>query len=109
MAKGFGWATVPQLKEPIGAGGRVLWLLAGLLVLPSAALIAVEAPTWWWLIAACRAPVSPVGIVSSWSDARAGTLVNVLGPLASSGAGRWFDLGRKWEDTTLVQKVPVLR
>ena len=30
-----------------------------------------------------------------------------LGLLASLGAGRWLGLGRKWEQTTLVQKVPV--
>jgi thiosulfate dehydrogenase [quinone] large subunit len=32
-----------------------------------------------------------------------------LGLLASLGAGRWLGLGRKWEQTALVQKVPVLR
>jgi hypothetical protein len=45
VAKGFGWATVPQLNEPVGAGGGLLWLLAGFLVLASAALIAVGAPS----------------------------------------------------------------
>jgi hypothetical protein len=78
VAKGFGWAAVPQLREPIEAWGGVLWLLAGLLVLTSAALIAVGAPTWWWVLAACGAAVSQVAIVTSWSDARAGTLVNLL-------------------------------
>ena len=29
-----------------------------------------------------------------------------LGLLAGLGAGRWLGLGRKWEQTTLVQKVP---
>ncbi len=48
VAKGFGWAEVPQLKQPIGAGGGVLWLLAAILVLASAVLIAAGAPTWWW-------------------------------------------------------------
>lgn len=32
-----------------------------------------------------------------------------LGLLASLGAGRWLGLGRKWEQTAVVQKVPVLR
>ena len=32
-----------------------------------------------------------------------------LGLLASLGAGRWLGLGRKWEQTPLVQKVPALR
>ena len=78
VAKGFGWATVPQLKEPIGARGGLLWLAAGLLVLTSAAFIAVGAPTWWWAIAGCAAMVSQVAIVTSWSDAKAGTLANVV-------------------------------
>ncbi|WP_185995706.1 DUF6544 family protein [Nocardioides campestrisoli] len=77
VAKGFGWARVPQLREPIGVGGGALWLLAGLLVLASAAFIAVGAPVWWWLVAGCGALVSQVAIVMSWSDARAGTLLNV--------------------------------
>jgi hypothetical protein len=77
-AKGFGWADVAQLEQPIGAGGGVLWLLAALLVLACAVLIAVGAPTGWWLIAACGAIVSQAAIVTSWSDAKAGTLLNVL-------------------------------
>jgi len=32
-----------------------------------------------------------------------------LGLLASLGAGRWLGLGQKWEETTLVKKVPGLR
>ena len=32
-----------------------------------------------------------------------------LGLLACSGAGRWLGLGRKWEQTRLVQTAPVLR
>lgn len=78
VAKGFGWADVPQLKGPIGARAGVLWLLAAVLVLTTAALIAVGAPTWWWLIAAAGAVVSQAAIVTSWSDAKVGTVVNVL-------------------------------
>ena len=78
VAKGLGWAAAPQLEQPIGVGGGVLWLVAALLVVTSAALIAVGAPTWWWLVAACGAGASQVAIVTSWSDAKAGTLVNLL-------------------------------
>lgn len=78
VAKGFGWAAVPQLKEPIGPGGGVLWLLAGTLVLASAALIAVGAPTWWWLVAGSAAVASQVAIATSWGDAKAGTLFSVV-------------------------------
>jgi hypothetical protein len=76
--KGFGWAEVAQLKQPIGHGGGVVWLLAAVLVLTSAVLIAAGAPTWWWIIAVLAAVISEVAIVTSWSDAKFGTLANVL-------------------------------
>jgi hypothetical protein len=83
VAKGFGWAEVPQLEDSIGLGGAVLWLVAACLVLVSALLIALGAPSWWWSIAVCAAVVSQIAIVTSWSDARAGTPVNVLLVLVS--------------------------
>jgi hypothetical protein len=82
-AKGFGWAAVDQLKEPIGVWGGLLWLVAATLVLASAVLIALGAPAWWWVVAVCAAAVSQVAIVSSWSDARVGTVVNVVLMLAA--------------------------
>ena len=48
-AKGFGWAEVNQLSQPIGPAAGVLWLVAAVLVLASAALLATGAPTWWWV------------------------------------------------------------
>ncbi|MCW2803426.1 MAG: hypothetical protein JWN06_1643 [Propionibacteriaceae bacterium] len=83
VAKGFGWAEVPALKAPIGARGGVLWLLAATLVLATAVLIAVRAPTWWWMVAVCAATVSQVAIATSWSDAKVGTVVNVILVLAA--------------------------
>lgn len=77
-AKGFGWAEIEQLKQPIGPAGAVLWLLAALLVLATAATLAVGAPTWWWILAAVAAIVSQAAILTSWSDAKAGTVVTVL-------------------------------
>ena len=82
-ASGLGWASVPQLKEPIGVWGGLLWFVAAMLVLASAVLIGVGAPTWWWVVALCAATVSQVAIVSSWSDARVGTVVNVVLVLAA--------------------------
>ncbi|MCW2848417.1 MAG: hypothetical protein JWR90_2391 [Marmoricola sp.] len=81
--KGFGWTEVPQLKQPIGPAGGVIWLLAMVLVLAAAGLIAAGAPTWWWVVAALAAVVSQVAIITSWSDARVGTAANVLLVLAA--------------------------
>jgi hypothetical protein len=78
VAKGFGWADVPQLTRPTEARAGFVWLLATLLVLAAAALIAVGAPTWWWAVALTGAAVSQAAIISSWNDAKVGTVVNVV-------------------------------
>ncbi len=78
VAKGFGWASVPQLREPISVGMGVVWLSGGVLVLATAALIAAAAPSWWWAIAVLAALVSEIAIVTSWSDAKVGTLANLI-------------------------------
>lgn len=89
-AKGFGWAAVPQLKEPIGLWMGVLWLLAAALVLTAAACVAAGAPTWWWAIALGAAAASQTAIATAWNDARAGTVVNILLVLAA-GYGLAFE------------------
>ena len=83
-AKGFGWAAVSQLKEPIGPGGGALWLLAAMLLLASAALLAAGALTWWWAVVPLGAVVSQIAIVTSWSDAKYGTVVNLILLLAAA-------------------------
>ena len=82
-AKGFGWADVPQLTKPIDVWAGVLWLLAAALVLSAAALLAVGAPTWWWAIALGAAAMSQIAIATSWNDAWAGTIVNLILVLAA--------------------------
>lgn len=77
-AKGFGWAPVPELKNPISTGLGAVWLVGGVLILACAAMIGAGAPSWWWAIAVLAALVSQVAIVGSWSDARFGTIINVL-------------------------------
>jgi hypothetical protein len=78
VAKGFGWAEISALKEPIGADVALGWLLASVLVLTTAAMLVLRRPSWWWAVAAAAALVSQAVILTSWSDAKAGTAVNVL-------------------------------
>ncbi|MFZ0159269.1 MAG: DUF6544 family protein [Kineosporiaceae bacterium] len=77
-AKGLGWAQVPVLKEPIGVAAGLGWFLAAALMLLTAVLVALRADRWWWAAAAPAVLVSQVVIVSSWNDAKAGTLANLL-------------------------------
>jgi hypothetical protein len=77
-AKGLGLGEVDQLGEPIGPATGVLWLVACLLLLVTATLLATGAPTWWWALAGCAALVSQWAIATSWSDAKVGSVVNLL-------------------------------
>ncbi len=86
VAKGFAWADVSQLTKPIGVAGGVLWLLAAALVVTAAVLLAVGAPTWWWALALGAATISQIAIATSWTDARAGTIVNLVLVLSAAYA-----------------------
>jgi hypothetical protein len=68
---------LPQLKQPISVTTGVLWLVAALLLLGS--LLALSAwPRWWWALGAAALVASQTAIATSWSDAKFGTLPNVV-------------------------------
>jgi len=75
--KGFGWAEVSQLTEPIGTALGVAWFVATLLVVVAGVLLLAKV-RWWWGVAAVAAVVSQTVILTAWSDAKAGTIPNVL-------------------------------
>lgn len=77
VAKAFGLADLPQLTQPISRGWGLAWLLAAALVLASAVALAVGARRFW-ILGAAALVVSQVVVVSSWRDAWAGTIANVL-------------------------------
>ena len=91
-AKAFGWAELAQLQMPISRASGLLWGVAGLALLATAALYLLGVRGWWTL-ALGAAVLSQVVIVGSWSDARIGTLPNVvivavvLAALLSRGEG----------------------
>ena len=77
VVEGFGLADVEQLIEPVSSAEALLWLVAGAAVI-AAAVMTVLRSRGWWLVTAVAALVSQVAILTSWTDARAGTAVNVL-------------------------------
>ncbi len=91
-AKAFGWAELAQLQMPISRASGLLWGVAGLALLATAALYLLGV-RGWWVLALGSAVLSQVVIVGSWSDARTGTLPNVvivavvLAALLSRGEG----------------------
>lgn len=76
-AKGFGLAELPELAEPVSRRGAVVWLVASLALVCTAALF-VRAPRLWWIVGSIAVVISQLAIVSSWGDARFGTVVNVI-------------------------------
>lgn len=100
-AKGFGWAQVSQLTDPVGPWRAGLWLVAAVLVLACAVLLAAGPPTCWWAVAVIAAAVSQAAILTSWSDARAGTVVNVVLVVAAGYAFASvgpFSFRAQWQD-----------
>lgn len=77
VVEGFGWADVEALDEPIGSGWAVVWLVAALLMVSAGVRLGLGHRTWWH-VGALAVVVSQVAIVSSWTDARVGTVANVL-------------------------------
>ncbi|MCU0268513.1 MAG: hypothetical protein MUF83_07675 [Acidimicrobiales bacterium] len=76
VVEGFGWAESAALTEPIGTTLGVAWLVASVLVVTAGALLLARV-RGWWVVAAIAAVVSQAVIVTSWSDAKAGTVANL--------------------------------
>jgi hypothetical protein len=89
FAKAFGLAELPQLTQPISRLLGVAWLLAAILVV-SAAIAFVAWPRGFWMLGLAALVVSQGVIVTSWVDARFGTIANVLLLVAVViGAAMW--------------------
>lgn len=77
FAEGFGYVDLPQFTEPVSSAIGLLWLAAGLLCCAAAAALFL-APRWWWALGAVAVVMSQVVILTSWSDAKMGTVANAL-------------------------------
>jgi len=77
FAKAFRLAELPQLAQPISPWLGVGWLVDALLFLAAAAALLVW-PRGWWAICACAIVASTFLVVTAWSDAKFGTLGNLV-------------------------------
>ncbi|MEA3247565.1 MAG: DUF6544 family protein [Gemmatimonadota bacterium] len=76
-AKAFQWGELSALRQPISRGMGVVWTGAGILFMVAAGLVAARSRVWW-APAAVAVVLSQWGIIASWSDARFGTLANLV-------------------------------
>ena len=74
-AKAFGFAELPQLTQPISKAMSIVWLLAAAALLATAGTMLIW-PQWWWVVATVAIVLSQTAILSSWSDAKYGTIAN---------------------------------
>jgi len=75
FVKAFRLASLGTLTLPISHPMGLVWLAAALLLAASAGGLAIGHDRWW-LPATIGVALSQVAIVSSWGDAKAGTIVN---------------------------------
>lgn len=77
FAKAFGLAEVSALQQPISKPLGTLWLGAALLLACSSILV-LASPSSWWFVAGLAVIFSEIAIVTSWQDAKFGTLANLV-------------------------------
>jgi hypothetical protein len=76
-AKGLRWGAGTQLTQPISTTRGVVWLAAAMLLVLAGGML-VRQTSGWWLIGGAAAALSQAVILSSWTDAKAGTVVNLV-------------------------------
>jgi hypothetical protein len=76
-AKGLGWTKVSQLVEPISTGLGAVWLVAAVVTIATGLLL-VTRVRWWWIVGVVAVVISQMVIVTSWADAKVGTIANVV-------------------------------
>ncbi|TFC86401.1 hypothetical protein E3T24_06515 [Cryobacterium sp. TmT2-59] len=76
-AKGFDWAEVEALTQPIEPALGLVWLTAAIVVVSTGVLLAAR-NRMWWVAGTIGVLISQTAILTSWSDAKTGTLANLL-------------------------------
>ena len=75
--KGFGWAAVDELTATPTVAAAMFWLVASVLLVATGVTLLLGYG-WWWILGAVALVLSQVLIFSSWADAKAGLLANLL-------------------------------
>ncbi|HRF60557.1 MAG TPA: hypothetical protein PLH94_11690 [Fimbriimonadaceae bacterium] len=77
VAKAFDLAQIPQLTERISKPMGTLWAVAALLFLATATLF-LRSSQLWYVVGAIAILVSQGVIITSWTDAKFGTIPNII-------------------------------
>jgi len=89
FAKAFNYANISQLTQPISKPAGIFWLLTAILFLILLAMLLLH-KEYWWMIAVAAVLLSQILIFTSWTDAKFGTIANVIILIAAiTGFGTW--------------------
>ncbi len=77
FVKAYNLAEINQLTQPISKMSGILWLLATILFI-SVILLFILKQNYWWMIATVAILLSQILIFQSWSDAKFGTILNLI-------------------------------
>lgn len=76
-AKAFNWANIPQLSKEVTKTNGVLWMGTALLFIAAAVMLLLKKDIWW-LPCGLAIILSQVLVIGSWTDAKFGTILNVV-------------------------------
>ena len=77
FAKAFNLAELSQLSKAISKFSGLMWLSAALLFLTTLVLLVLKSDTWW-MFGVAAIIISQIVIINSWSDAKWGTIANII-------------------------------
>jgi hypothetical protein len=92
--KAFELANISELTQSITRPLGIVWLTTALLLMTTAITFAIKID-WWWVIAIVAVVLSQILVITSWQDAKYGTIPNVLilGVVLLSLGSILFELG----------------
>lgn len=77
FVKAYNLSEVSQLTQPISRTAGLFWLLSTILFIVSLVLFLLNVQ-FWWVAAAIAAVLSQILIIQSWTDAKFGTIANLI-------------------------------
>ncbi len=77
FTKAFGLAEIEQLTMPITKFAGMIWLTAAALFIITLVVYLAKAD-WWWMIGFLAVFLSQILIILSWTDAKFGTIANLI-------------------------------
>ena len=107
FAKALQYGNITQLTKEISRSAGMLWMIVAFLLLGGCLLFILKKESWWMIVLPA-ALLSQVLIVSVWTDAKFGTIANVIILIACIfSIGSWrFERSYKHDVTENRNQVP---